>query len=368
MKFFCTKENINNSLGLIGNIATKNTSLPILNNILMKSVTGGIQLTTTNLEMAATTIVRGRVEGDGSTTVNAKLFIEAVSLLPDEKVEISLEEGFLIISCGRSRTSIKTTSTEDFPVIPQIKKENIFTINTEKLSQAISSIIFAVNPDEARPEISGVFLGNVNNKLTIVGTDSYRLAEAVLGPAINQLSTEGIIIPLKTAQEVGRISQTYQTEEVEVFIDENQILWQVGETEIISRLISGQYPDYLQIIPKNYITEAMVEKNILQQAVRAASLFVRSGINDVKLKFVTNKGLIEVSSTNSQLGENLTSVISQIQGETTEIIFNYRYLLDGLAAINSKEVKISIAGNNQPCVFEPKKVGDYRYLIMPIRQ
>ncbi|HAO81116.1 MAG: polymerase III subunit beta protein [Parcubacteria group bacterium GW2011_GWD2_43_10] len=368
MKFFCTKENINNGLALVGHVATKSTSLPILNNILLKTTPGGLQLTATNLEVAITTIIRGKTEGEGNITVQGKLLIEAAALLPDDKVELLVDNGSLTITCGRSRTVIKGAPAEDFPVIPQINGGNKFIIPTQKLAEAVSRVVFTVNPDEGRPEISGVFLGNVSKKTVLVGTDSYRLAENTLGESKNIIQPEGLIIPLRTAQEVGRISQSSDIEQIEVVLGDNQVLWQIGETQIISRLVSGQYPDYLQIIPKEFSTTAKLNREALQQAVRAASLFVRSGINDVRLKFKVSDKTVLVSSTNSQLGENTTEVGAEIDGEETEVIFNYRYLLDGLSVIPGREIKIKVAGPNSPSLFEPKDGTDYRYLIMPIRQ
>lgn len=368
MKFFCTQENINRGLGLVGHITNKNTSLPILNNILLKFSPLGLELTATNLEVAVTTIVRGRVEGVGEIAIQGKLLSEAVSLLPDEKVEMAVTDNNLTIICGRSRTVIKGLGPEDFPVIPQINNGNKITLNTHSLAEGINMVSFTVNPDESRPEISGVFLGKINKKLVLVGTDSYRLAEKTISGQTNNLTVDGLIIPLRAAQEIARISQNSEAEEVEITLGDNQVLWQIGETKIISRLVAAQYPDYLQIIPKEFFTQAEVERSLLQQAVKVASLFVRSGINDVKLKFSPQNKTILVSSTNSQLGENNTEVPAEISGESVEVVFNYRYLLDGLAAIPNKEIKIVVVESNKPSLFEPKNDGGYRYLIMPIRQ
>lgn len=368
MKFSCTQENLNNGLSTVGHIASRGASLPILNNILLKTIPGGLELTATNLEVAITTTIRGKAEGEGMITVQGKLLTEAVSLLPDEKVDLVIDGLSLLLTCDKNHTVIKGMGAEDFPVIPQVTKGQSATVPTKDLSEAINKVVFSVNPDEGRPEISGVFLGNTNGKIAIVGTDSYRLAESILVGDKGSTPENGIIIPLRAAQEVGRISQTSGADETTIFFGDNQILWQIGDTQIVSRLVSGQYPDYLQIIPKDFNTTIVVNKDALQKAVRSASLFVRSGINDVRLKFDSNKKVVVVSSTNSQLGENATEINTQTEGEGAEVVFNYRYLLDGLAAIPTKEVKIKVVGPNQPSLFEPNNNEGYRYLIMPIRQ
>lgn len=368
MKFSCTQENLNNGLSTVGHIAARGASLPILNNVLLKSVPGGLELTTTNLEVAVTTTIRGKLDGEGAITVQGKIFAEVVSLLPDDKVDLSIEGSSLEIVCGKNRTLIKGMGADDFPVIPQINKTNKISVKTNDLAEAVSRVVFAVNPDEGRPEIGGVFFGNNQKNIVLAGTDSYRLAESVLVVESNVPKNEGIIIPLRAAQEVGRISAMSSNEETLIFFSDNQILWQIGDTQIISRLVSGQYPDYSQIIPKEFNTTIVIKKEELQKAVRSASLFVRSGINDVKFKLDSEKKLATISSNNSQLGENATEIEAQISGVTNEVVFNYRYLLDGLAAIVGKEVKIRVVDGKQPSLFESNTGDDYRYLIMPIRQ
>jgi len=368
MKFLCTQENLNNGLSSVGRIAAKSASLPILNNILFKAVPGGLELTATNLEVAVTTTIRGKVEGEGSITIQSRLITEVVALLPNEKVELEVEETTLNITCGKSRTIIKGTTAEDFPVIPQVGGGKEISLPTSELAEAINRVSFAVNPDESRPEIGGVFLGKINKKIVLVGTDSYRLAESTLSVKAEDLQIDGVIIPLRAAQEVGRISQDTETAEVVIVLGENQILWKIGETKVVSRLVSGQYPDYLQIVPKEFNTTILVGRDTIQQAVRAASLFVRSGINDVRLMADPGAKAVKISSTNSQLGENTTELEAEVKGEAAEAVFNYRYLLDGLAALSGKEVRVRVAGPNSPSLFEPKSGEGYRYLIMPIRQ
>ncbi|MDP3985891.1 MAG: DNA polymerase III subunit beta [Candidatus Veblenbacteria bacterium] len=368
MKFLCTQENLNSGLALVGHVASKSTSLPILNNILLRTTQGGLELVATNLEVAITTMVRGKTEGEGTVTVQGRLFSEAVALLPHDKVELVVEGTTLTLICGRSRTVVRGMSADDFPVIPQVSGGTKFSLPADELGQAIASVAFTVNPEEGRPEISGVFLGNTEKHLVLVGTDSYRLAERTLSQSVTLPQSEGMIVPLRAAQEVGRVTQGAEGQEVIVVLGDNQVLWQIGDTQIVSRLVAGQYPDYRQIVPKEFSATVVVSREALAQAVRSASLFVRSGINDVRFSFETNAKAVKISSTNSQLGENTTELEATVEGEAAEVVFNYRYLLDGLQTINTKEVQVKVAGPNNPSLFEPKGETGYRYLIMPIRQ
>ena len=177
MKITCTQENLNQGLGFVSHIASKNTSLPILSNVLIKAEKGSLSLTTTNLEMGINCLVRGKIDKDGSYTVSSKLFNDYVSLLPNQKIEIELKDDFLEIKCEDQDTKIKGNSAEEFPLIPQVEKKNPYICKISDLLNALSQVIFAVSVSETRPEISGIYFNFSDNVLTLTATDSYRLAE-----------------------------------------------------------------------------------------------------------------------------------------------------------------------------------------------
>lgn len=369
MKFSCTQENLTSGLGLVSHVAARSTSLPILSNILLRFSRTGVELTATNLEVAVVTLVRGKGDDDGVVTVQGKLLAEAVSLLPNERVDLELEATNLTLICGKHHTVVRGVAADDFPVIPEVKGGESVSLPAAELAEAINQVALAVNPDEGRPEISGLYLGSSGKKLVLVGTDSYRLAERSLTDKVLPRSG-GLIIPLRAAQEVGRVVDGSDAEaQVEVVLGDNQVLWRLGETQVVSRLIAGQYPDYQQIIPREFVTQVVLARSELVQAVRAASLFVRSGINDVRLSFEPTGKLVRVSSTNSQLGENSTELEAKsLTGQPCEIVFNYRYLLDGLQTISSSEVSLELVNATSPAMLKPVGKDSYRYLIMPIRQ
>jgi len=370
MKFICTQENLHKGLQIVSHVSGRNAALPILNNVLLKVKDNLIILSATNLEIGISAVIRGKVEEQGEFTIQAKLFTDFISFLPHENVEVELKDESFHISCGSQQTVIKGVGASEFPLIPEIVREKPFVIKTNDLRSGLAQTMFSVMVDEARPEISGVLFDFNNNFLTVAGTDSYRLAEKKIAlKASGATEEKKAIIPLRTLQELYRIlSDNDAVEEVAIYLDDNQILFKYGETEIISRLVEGQYPDYQQIIPTNQKTKALVKTSEFTRIVKAASLFCKPGINDIKLTFVSAQGELIVSSINNAIGENLAKIEAKINGEDNEAVFNYRYLLDGLNNIGADEISLELVSESAPGIL--KKAGDdsYLYIIMPIRQ
>lgn len=367
MDIVCLQENLIKGLHIVSHLAGKNTTLPILNNILIHAKDGEITLTTTNLEIGVNCKIRGKVKKEGKCTVQARLLTEFVSLLPKENVLLNYENNKLNIKCVKDKTSINTLSADDFPLIPSIDSKNKYVVKVKELRNALSKVVFTVATDTTRPEISGALFSIENKKITIVGTDSYRLAEKTIN--LEETSADQkIIIPIETIQEVLRIMGDTEEESIDFYLEENQILFKLDNIELVSRLTEGSYPDYKQIIPSGSKTKAEIDIREFTQAVKRISLFCKPGINDIKLNFTPNKNEIIISSISDQLGEGMTSISSKIKGEENEITFNYRYLLDGLNNILGNELTLEINDSGSPGLMKSDKDQEYIYIIMPIKQ
>lgn len=382
MKISCTQENLNKGLGIVGHISNKNTSLPILNNVLLQTAEKTLKLRATNLEIGITHLVRCKTIEDGEIAVEAKIFADYINLLPKNNIELETEKSNLLISCGNYTTQINGNQTDDFPLIPTIQKSGGYKIGLADFKNGLSQTIFAASVNDLRQEISGTFFSfsNSDKKMTIVATDSYRLAEKIIDFTPLDNNENNIIAPLRTVQEILRIlnlnedvlNENSDVASINLYIDDNQILLENNNTELVSKLVEGQYPDYKQIIPKDSKTNIIINKNELQKAVKTASLFAKSGIYDIELKISLKDNELEIFSENSQLGRNSIKISAQVSGEDNGIVLNFRYLLDGLQNINTDQVSIDIIDMATPCVIRPykdEKVDqNYLYLIMPIRQ
>jgi DNA polymerase III subunit beta len=368
MKLTCTQENLNFGLSLVSHLASKSTNLPILNNVLLKAEKGELQLITTNLEMGIKLIVRGKIDKEGSFTVQAKLLSDYIGLLPKENVNLEVDEGNLNLKCLNYQTQIRGLEATEFPLLPEIDKKNKIVVSADELKKAVNRVAFCAALDESRPEISGVLFKINEKKLIIAATDSYRLAEKRVEVSESNLTNSQIIIPLKTIQELQRILFSQMEKNLTIYFNENQVLFSIDNVELISRLIEGQYPDYEQIIPTQPKTKAKIKVGEFLQAVKSASLFCKPGINDVKLTLVPGSEELVVMASNANLGENITNLKINLTGEENEIVFNYRFLIDGLNNIDTEFVNFEVTNNAIPGVFKPINDDNYLYIIMPIRQ
>ncbi len=377
MTFACTQENLLQGLSLVSHIAGKNPNLPILANVLLKTDGGNLKLSTTNLEMAVSVIVRGRVEAPGEFTVPVKLLQDYVSLLSPGKVEMALREEGLEIKADGKVTVIKGVGASEFPLIPRLAKENGYHLQAETLRQAIGQVAFAVSNSESRPELSGVscvfYPTGKPDTLVMAATDSYRLAERVvaLQPGGNGRELR-CIIPARALLEIGRMLSVYRDEvampeSVEWCITESQLVFSYGNIELISRLIEGSFPDYRPLIPTQFRSMVQVGRAELGKAIRAASLFARQGIYDVQMDLVGD-GSMSVSSSDSGTGTHTTMLKGAHEGEPNKITLNFKYVADGLNAMGSEQVTLRLVDAFSPVVMSPTQGEGFQYVVMPIRQ
>lgn len=368
MKFTCTQENLKNGLNLVTSVAKPSVTLPILGNVLIKADISGLELIATNLELAISTKVRAKVEKDGEYTINAKLLNDYINFLPKDNVEIELINDQLMISSLKNSTKIKGLIANDFPVIPNLVNAEKIKLKALDFYKIASLVNFSVTIDETRPEISGVLMYSDGQDLVFVGTDSFRLSEARIKP-ISGTFNQKVIVPLKAINEISRIANDNKEEMIEISAGEGQITFECGEyTTIISRLIEGNYPDYQAIIPTQVTSEVLVDAQALNQVIKSAALFCKAGINDVTFIFDADNQQINISAANSAVGETVSSVEMQITGPSQTVVFNYKYIIEGLGAVLTKKAKIKIIDANAPSVITSETDTGFVYIVMPIRK
>ena len=366
MKIICTQENLSKGLSLVSNIANKNSNLPILNNVLLKANKEGLTLITTDLEIGVKASVRGKIEEEGNFTVDAKLLNSFVNYLGKENIDLKLKDSALEVKSKNQETNIKGLEAEDFPLIPDVVRENEIELSSGDLKKALQQVMPAASLDSSRVEINAVNFNFQTDQLTLAATDSYRLAEKKIKIANGK--EHNLIIPLKTLQELARILSEQGDQTIKIYLNENQIMFVFDGVELISRVIDGKYPDYSQIIPSEFITDIKCDIAKFVPAIKSVALFCKQGINDIRLSFDAKKQEIVVATTSSNTGNSIARVSAEVKGENSDIVFNHRYLLDGLSNINSSDVLIKINSNTSPGLLQPTDSQDYIYLVMPIRQ
>lgn len=379
MKFTCTQENLKQGLALTSKLSQKNVQLPILEHVKIEATQKGIQLTSTNLEIAISCQIRGKVDQEGEYTVPSKLLFDFVSLQEPERIQVDLYDESLFLSCGNVKTRIKGASAADFPLIPLVQEAKLYSFSVSEFRARLQACLFAASTNESRPELAGVFFSFNGSSgpgtCLMAATDSYRLSEVVTKTSSGDSEAISVIVPQRTVSEVVRVLQAFKDDveappAIEMFIAKDQVMFRYATVDVVSRTVAGNYPQYQQIIPTSPTTKVQIKKDDLVHALKINSLFARQGIYDVKVQFKAQESVVEISSSNQTSGESKTEIPAVVQGEGGVVILNYRYLLDGLQAMESESVHIEFTESQKPCIVLPDEIdqGKFRYIVMPIRQ
>lgn len=367
MKLFCSQDELENALNIVNKAISSNNTLPVLNNILIKAEGKKLYFSATNLEIAISCNFEADVRSEGAITIPAKLITSYVSLLTDEKIELSMGDGMsLVIKSSSSTTKIKGISSDEFPLIPKVDAEHSFMVGTGDFDVAIAETVFSASTNISRPVLSGVFFAIDGGQLKMVATDSYRLAEKKL---ILDKKIEGsfsCIIPARTISELGKITNRSTSKEVSVELSKNQVLFRIGNVELVSRLIEGKFPEYERIIPKEAKTKVEVSLEELSLVLKRVNLFAKENNNSIRLT-ATNDGKMLVSTDETKVGEEKAEVAIKMDGENNKISLNSQYLLDVLTYLADEKIVLEMSDKLSPAVIKPVKREDYVYIIMPLK-
>ena len=366
MKIECTQERLSHAIQLVAKISTPKATLPILGNLLLTTKKGGLKISATDLEIGITTWIGAKIDQEGALTVPTRLLSEFISTNSDKNILLEGTENNLKLKSEHFNANIKGIEASEFPIIPEVKSDFTFSVPKTLLSEAISQTVFSTAMDDTRPVLTGVLFKVEKNLVKVVATDSFRLAEKTINLAKPTTEKAEFIIPAHTLQEVVRILPVAELN-VEISVSSNQVLFNFGSgTELVTRLVDGEFPDYTQIIPQAKKTSVAVVKKEVASAIKMASYFARESANNIKVVAGVGKGL-QIVATSPQLGDNVSQVSAEIVGEEIEISFNAKYLLDALSIIEGEKVCFELNGKFSPAVLKPEKNKDYLYIIMPLR-
>lgn len=365
MKIICLQENLKSALSHLDRIASKNQSTPILTNLFLKADGSSITLFATDLELGMDMTIPCKTEKKGEVIVPIKLFSPLIQNLPHTKVSFEEKGNRLVVETDDTKTTLPLLNKDEFPLMPKVKPEHSIEINAGTLKTTLAQVLNSVATSYSIPEISGVLFLFEKDVLKIVSTDSFRLSEKTIFKKRNFTiqGTHSFILPQRTAQELVRVID--QEKAVLVHAEQNQILFKLENMNLVSRLITGTYPNYEQIIPKSAKTKITLNKTELASKVKLASIF-SSKLNDVRFVIQSKKGICEVRSADEAKGEYVSVAHGEIRGENTDATFNHRYILDGLANIPEEEIMFELNGPASPAILAPLSNG-YRYVVMPIK-
>ncbi|MCX8015792.1 MAG: DNA polymerase III subunit beta [Patescibacteria group bacterium] len=364
MKIIVIKENLKKSFSDVEGGIGSGVMLPILKNVLITTDDGRIKICSTDLEIAITSWINGKIVDEGGITVPANILGMVLNNISESKIELDSTDSKLKIKTDKSENIIQGIKDSEYPIIPTIKSDNYIEIKSDVLKKSLNQIISAAASSDRRIELNGI-LFYLNNELKMVATDTFRLAEKTLKNNEFQTNITELraIIPLKVIQEFLKICK--EDKVVKIYFDPHQVMFDLEDVQIISRLIEGNFPDYQSIIPQDFLTTVLINKEFLYNAIKLASVF-SSKINNVNIKIKSPNKFI-VYNQESSIGETKSELDAEINGENQELIFNWHYLIDGLKNIESEEVFLGFNGDIKPLFIKSPTDNNYFYILMPIK-
>ncbi|WP_029451764.1 DNA polymerase III subunit beta [Clostridium algidicarnis] len=363
MKFICEKNNLQEAISIVQKAVTGRSPMPILEGIFLDASDDELKFIGSDIDLSIETTIKASVIEPGRVVINSKIFGEIIRKLPNDEVSIeTAENDSIIITCQNSIFNITHLEANDFPMVPSINEDLVFGIPQGILKNMIRGTSFAVAVDETRPILTGI-LFEINDKmLNMVALDGYRLA--FRNEFIDNENSINAVIPGKTLNEVVRILED-SNENVDITFTTNHILFNLGKTKIISRLLEGEFIKYNSIIPQEFNLKVTVDKHKLQSSIERASLMVKEGnANLIKLDIQDESMVI---TSNSQLGKVREEISINLQGSPIQIAFNSRYLLDVLKIMEEDEVVMEFSSSVSPCIIKNKNKLNCKYLVLPVR-
>jgi DNA polymerase-3 subunit beta len=363
MKFLCEKSKLQEAISTAQKAVTGKSTMNILEGILLIAKNDELTFIGSDIDMSIETKVKADVLESGTIVLDSKLFGELIKKLPNAEVQIStLENNTVEIICQKSKAVLKYMNAEDFPSLPNINENMIFNIPQKIFKSMIRGTIFATAQDEIRPILTGVKFEVNNKKLNLVALDGLRLA--LKSEEVENENTISAVIPGKTLSEVSKILEDSE-ESVNITFTPNHILFNLGNTKIISRLLEGEFINYKSIIPDEYSLKVTVKRNEFLDCIERASLMAKEGnTNLVKLDIQDE---LMVITSDSQLGKAREEVNIIMQGEPLKIAFNARFLIDVFKIMDEDEIVLELTSNVSPCVVKNKDKDNCTYLVLPVR-
>jgi len=351
-------------------VVERKTTIPILSNYLFEAAADKLSLTATDLDLSLRTSCDAKVKKEGACTIPARKLYDYVRLLPDADITIRLlENHWVSIRCGRSNTKMVGMARSNFPGLPVFPAAGAIKIPAPVLRSMIAKTGFAIANEESRYTLNGALMVLKPESITMVATDGHRLAHIERsGEKFEGVSGEmKTLIPKKAMDELKSLLDSTDAEDIEFAKDESTLYFRIGSRLLTSRQLTGQFPNFEAVLPRDNSKSIAVHGDELGQAISRVAQFADERSRAVKMRL--EKGELKLSASSTEMGESEDTIEIDYQGELLAIGFNAQYLLDFLKATGGGEIKLEFkdsqsAGQMRPAEGEEYK---YRYIVMPMR-
>jgi len=375
MKFSCPQTEFNTQFSLVSRAVPSRPTKPVLGNVLVTANVDTQQVTLIGFDetLGIQTTFAAQVDAAGSLTLPAKLLGDIVSRLPNEDIDISEDdnEPVVTLACSAGRYQVRGLGAEDYPQLPEVTVDEPIKVSADALIEGLKGALFATSSDETKQVLTGVHLTADDETLEFAATDGHRLSvvktvDETGAPA--STVAMNVTIPGKALRELERILQIYPSNEPVSFqLDSTQVVFDLGLQRITTRLLEGQYPNYRQLIPKQFERQLTLDRKQFVSSLERIAVMADQRNNIVKLSVVNETQSLALSVEAQEVGSGLETLPAQITGEDLDIAFNVRYLLEGLKALPSSEIQIQCNTATSPSVLTPLGGTKMTYLVMPVQ-
>jgi DNA polymerase III subunit beta len=366
MKLSTSRSDLFAQLQTVTRAASTRSAVQALSGVQVVATSGSIELRATDMELGLRVPLAGEIVREGSVVLPARLLVDVVRALPGDSVSIELRpaEQDVELMAGSATFHIRTLRLEDFPPLPETEADSRVEVPAGAFVETILKVARSASRDETRPVLTGILVSASGTELRMVATDSYRLS--VKETTLEQ-PLEGSIeanVPARALQELSRIAQQADEEQLTVSVRTNQVVFEVGGVVLSSRLIDGQFPNYRQLLPDTYDHELQLSGGEVTDVVRRISLLA---LKNAPLRLAFREGELTVSARTPDVGEASETLPVPFQGEPLEIGFNPDFLRDGLESVDSGDVVLKLISPLRPGLIQAADGSGFLYLLMPIR-
>lgn len=377
MKVQVLQENLQRGLSIVGRAVATRSTLPITANVLVSTDRGRLKLAATDLDISICAWIGAKIDEEGATTVPSRLISDFVAQLPAATVSLEVPQNGrqLRLECARNDSTINSMDAEDFPRIPEIRDGVVVQFDPKALRRAIERVEFAAATDDSRPVLTGVHIKTEGSRLTMAAADGFRLAVAdITLPEAPSESLE-VIVPARALRELSRlVGESNEPVEMRVNPQRTQVLFAMTDVEMVAQLIQGTFPNYNQLIPAEYGTKVVVNVDEFKREARIAAIFARDGSGIIRLQMAPGEGgmpgQLTISARADEIGDNEGKIDARVEGDSSKIAFNSRYLQDVLNVLTGW-VALEMTSPSSQGVFRPvdeNGVADpgYVHVVMPM--
>jgi len=365
MKFICNQQDLSGAINTVSKAVSSKTTLPILTGIYFETIDNQLKVIGNDLTLSIETYIDAKIEEKGSIVIPSRLFTELIKKLPNEMIEISVNDTHIAeIKCLDSSYKIVGLPGDEYPELPNITDENAMFIDKELFSNMIRQTSFSISQDESRPVLTGALLEIEDEKFNMVAIDGFRMA--IKNAIVKTDLKKKAVVPGRTLNEINKIlSQVEGKGDLKIYFEENQVLFALGHIKVYSRLLAGEFINYRQILPNDFKSLVKINAHDFLNAIDRSFLMARENKN-VAIKLEINDKNLEITS-NSEMGSSIEKVNIKLEGPNIEIGFNPKYLIDALKIIDSEEIYLELNNNVSPCIIKSADNENYTYLVLPCR-